>query len=304
MRTFLVLMLLASSLAGCAEAAEPSPEDQFDDVDLKATETTGVIRGLVVDSTIVPIADATVTIASLGIDTTTDAQGLFWFEDLEPGTYFLEATKDTYDTVQSSVVVEAGVDRPDIVRMLIDPIPGLLPYVDALVFKGHLTCGAAVVYTSVGCTTFGFIADQVGDSAIWAVEYSQVPHHVQGELVWKDTQTLSGNFIWQIVQHNYPGSPQPHIGYMETTDSPALAYVPYDVTQEYADWILEEGLDYRFFAGPHELCPRGVPDPSVNRFGCGVTIEQDAEAFIHQFYNFSPAEGWRFTSDGEHPIPS
>lgn len=80
-------------------------------------------------------------------------------------------------------------------------------------------------------------------------------------------------------------------------------YLDTDTINGYAEWILDKGIDYRFFGGPHELCPAGVPEQTVNRFGCGLTIDQDTDAYIHHFYNFVPDEGRRFSVDGEHPLP-
>jgi outer membrane lipoprotein-sorting protein len=52
----LSFLVAATTLAGCAESAA-TPEDAFAEEfeDLQATETTGVIRGLVVDSSINPV---------------------------------------------------------------------------------------------------------------------------------------------------------------------------------------------------------------------------------------------------------
>lgn len=292
MRAWLLVLLLA----GCAtEAPVEAPDDG-----LQATPTTGIIRGIVVDPTITPLDNVTVSVA--GLATTTGADGAFGFSGLDAGPHFLTASRPGYNSTQTSVTVVAGVDDPPLVKVLLEPNPSLQPFIDEITFQGFLACGAAVFYTSVGCTTFGTLAGLTDSEAIWSLDFDVLPGWAQGELVWTDTQPLSGRFIWQIVPSEYPGSPQPHIGHMETERSPALAYLNQSTIEEHGQWMLDKGVDYRFFAGPHELCPGGTP-AGVNRFGCGVTLEQEAEVFIHHFYNFAPAPGWRFTSDGPHAVP-
>ncbi len=306
----LTFLLFAVALAGCAEGSpkETGSDENLEGIDVKASDTTGVIRGIVVDSAIVPVANAVVSIQSLGINTTSNANGAFGFQDLAPGTYFIEAQKPGFSTVQNSVEVVAGVDEPPVLKLLMTILPGTAPYIEGISMAGYLTCGVAVFATSVGCTTFGFVADAINDQSIFSVDYAQPPQWVQGELVWEATQPLAGAFIWEIVRSEEPSSPQPHIGYRETQGSPALAYLNETVTAEHAAWIVEKGLDFRFFGGPHELCQIPVARPPGTPvgwgFGCGVTLEQEAEVFVHNFYNFSPAEGWRFTNDGAPVLPN
>ncbi len=289
-----ILILLAVGLAGCADGTPGDAGlDEFDgdDGDLKATKTTGVIRGVVVDDTITPVADAIIRIKSLSLETATNADGRFGFEDLQPGTYFVEATKARYDTKQTSVVVEAAVDKPDIVRLQIAIIPGTEPLVEPLKFNGHLTCGAAIFATSVGCTTLPLVASQIGDQSVFDHSFTDEPTHVQAELMWENTQAAAGMFIWEIT----PGG-NTHIGYRETTYSPALAYLNNATIEANRDSIMDEGgIALRFFGGPHELCG------GIYGFGCGVTIDQSATAYVHVFYNMAVMEGWRFTTNGDHP---
>ncbi len=304
MRLIVLFITASLALAGCAAPTPTGPADDdfaLDD-ELEATEETGVIRGLVVTPSIEPVDGATITLLNMGRSTTSNADGAFGFDQLAPGTYFMEVAHDGYNGTQASATVVAGVDRPPVVRVLLTPNPTTQPYIEALSFTGYLACGIAVVYTSVGCTTNGFLASMTESEAIFWLQYTNVPQWAQGELVWESTQPAGGQFIWQAVQHNYPGTPQPHIGYMETTYSPALAYLDEATTEEYHDWILDEGIDWRFFAGPHSLCPQHVGDPAVNRFGCGATLEQEAEVYIHHFHNHSPFEGWRLTEHGP-PVP-
>ncbi len=299
---------LALLLAGCAEDAAPVAEsDGFDDQfeeDLQATADTGVIRCVVVDDAITPIMGVLVTVQGAGINTTTNVNGLCGFQGLDPGSYFLEASKPGYESVQTSAQVVAGEASPAVVRILMARAPGTEPFVSPTNLNGFLTCGVAVFATSLGCTTFPFVASAIGDQSVFRHEFSGTPSHSQGELVWESTQPAAGAFIWEITDRD-----NTHIGYRETTTSPALAYINQTVLEENPQDILTDGVDYRFFGGPHELCrlPEPVPRPDEApvwySFGCGATVQQAVEIFIHDFYNFTPDEGWRFTEDGAHPVP-
>ncbi len=105
------LLALALMLAGCSDAASPGAEGPAGGPTAKEVttgKTTGAISGVIVDLAVVPIAGADVSIASLGINASTDADGSFVFLDMEPGNYFLNVAAAGYSPVQVSVAVEAG----------------------------------------------------------------------------------------------------------------------------------------------------------------------------------------------------
>ena len=60
MKGFAVAVLAALTLAGCAAntPSEPEPVADFTELDLAATSTTGIIRGIVVDEAIRPVPGA------------------------------------------------------------------------------------------------------------------------------------------------------------------------------------------------------------------------------------------------------
>lgn len=303
----IVLALLATAFAGCAGEEAPQEADPADELDLEATATTGVIRGLVVDQSINPLMDAVVTLQGTQKTMTTGADGLFGFDGLEPSSYIISVERLGYAPIKSSATVEAGVDKPPLVRVLMERVPGSEPHIVPLSFNGHLTCGVAIFVTSVGCTTLPAVAGAIGDQSIFYHSFDGVePDHIQGELVWRNNQPLAGKLIWEIV-----GDGNSHIGYRETEFSPALAYVNATVIEEQRGVIMDEGgIAFRYFGGPMDGCemPGGMPPPPPPfqrwSFGCGATIDQSADVYAHVFYNFSPVEDWRFTYDGDHPIPS
>lgn len=307
MRSLPVLLaILSLSLAGCSsgggsdpDTQEAEPEPDFGGV--QATATTGVIRGVVVDEAIRPLANVNVSLTDSGRSVLTTDNGAFGFDGLEPGTYFVQAVKLGFGTVQQSVEVQAGVDEPPIAKMVLPANPSTAPYFEAYSYDAFITCGAAIVATSVGCNTFPDVGEALGDRVYFRFEFTSLPMWTQGELVWEQTQPAGGAMIWEIVDPNYPGAPQPHTGYRETGPSPALAYINTTVLKDSEEWAVGDagegnGVQYRIFAGPHPTCT-GVG------FGCGITLNQKMTGYIHHFYNFAPTEGWRFYYDGDPKVP-
>lgn len=300
---------VALLLAGCSDAA---PQDDaagvdFSDLDLSASATTGIIRGVVVDDAIRPLAGADITVNPGGLTTRSDDNGRFGFDGLAAGVYFLSATRLGFDSMQSSVDVVAGVSEPAILRILLTALPGTEPYVEALTFNGFLTFGAAIFATSVGTTIYAPLSEALSDTSIWAVNFTTEPDWLQGELVWEHNQAAGGELIWEMTR----GCSNTHAGYRETTSSPALAYWntttirdlnATNVDDDLDYDLLEDGLCYRFFGGPHPLCK--TPDDLPQRtFGCGLTVQQRADVYAHHFYNFVPDLAWRFTLDGAPLVP-
>lgn len=146
MRALALVALLV--LAGCADAPD-TPDDEGPE--LEVTSTTGGIRGVVIDQAITPVVDAVVGLVGTESTTTTDVDGLFTFTGLEPGTYFLDVSKPLYESVQTSVEVEANVAEPPLVKVALARIPGLNPYVEAVQFDGFYECAFALVFITDSC---------------------------------------------------------------------------------------------------------------------------------------------------------
>lgn len=309
------VLLLLSGCSGAPDAPTQSEED-IDFGDVQATDTTGVIRGLVVDTAIRPLVGAQVTLPSTPANrtATTGADGQFAFDGLEPGTYFLQVSLANYTTIQAQAEVVAGESEPRITKVVLERLAGTQPFVDAYHYTGYLTFGAAIGLTSIGTTIYGPLAEQFNDKSIWYLTFTQLPMWAQGELVWEQTQPAGGDFIWEMTDTS-----NTHHGHRETRESPALAYWNTTVLEENRNTTLdpERGIAYRFFGGPHpalapgagilpprEQCPP-VPVLGYNpcSFGFGVTVQQQAEAYIHNFFNFAPPEGWRYTVDGDPAVP-
>jgi len=72
-------------------------------------ETTGTINGTISDATTSqPISGAMITTNPVTSSKTTDSEGNFLIEGIEPGTYTIQASKDGYKTNSTTVSVVAG----------------------------------------------------------------------------------------------------------------------------------------------------------------------------------------------------
>ncbi len=290
---FLMLVALASLLlAGCGAPAEPATEEDeaFDEFEAEATATTGVIRGVVVDPSITPIPDVTVTVLTTEMEITTNANGAFVFSDVEPGTYSLKASKIGYHDIQSSVTVVAGIDKPDIVRIQLLENLDAIPFYEEITTKGFHTC-ATSAFTLCnfldGILCIAGQCDILQDNTIMNIPISQQPTHINSEEVWKPTQLLGQNFDFYLERIDEGGSWN-HIRSVAGA-SPLLLVVD-------EDEIIAQG-----YGTTHDLRHRTFPqleDPTS-----AVFIDQEFTVYTHVFYNYAPPEGWRFTDSDGVPEP-
>src|SRR5688572_14229555 len=216
------LVFLFFVLPGCTGSSAPEddgagPGTDFDDLDLDATETTGVIRGVVVDDRIVPVEGAKV---ELRLDTgsevkESDAEGRFGFDALDPGTYFLSVSKLNYDSVQSTVEVVAGVDDPPVQRLLITRLFDVEPYSSLFKFEGFLQCsnGIGVGTTCVndytrllppcngGCLQDYNVSQAAGNNREYVTNMTGGWQTMVWEMVWEPTSTATSAEMALLVSY-------------------------------------------------------------------------------------------------------
>ncbi len=289
MRVLTLAVVLAVAFAGCADSSAPTnsqPDEAFEEFEgAEATSTTGLIRGVVVDASIVPIPDVVVRLPSLGLESTTTANGAFLFKDLEPGSYFLEATKVGYDKVQASASVEAGVDKPPVVRIQLTEDPGSLPIVVETTFNGFIQCSIVTpAVRAAVCAVPGIVGVDLGDDFITYLDVQGAPDFAQAELLWDSTQPLGDALALQ----NFGGS--------RSSDGPSPQMINGDNTYWAENTVSDAGeqISFRVFAG-------GLPDTQAGgTWGFGFTLQQPFEMYITIFYNAVPPEGWWFTEDGSY----
>ncbi|HJQ93089.1 MAG TPA: carboxypeptidase-like regulatory domain-containing protein [Candidatus Thermoplasmatota archaeon] len=292
-------LLTAFSVAGCSspEPASAEPVADFTGLELAATATTGVIRGIVVDDAIRPVAGATLVLQTEAgpREATSTADGVFGYDDLAGGTYFIQATKPGYTSSQTSTEVVPGVAEPPVTKILLVLDPATTPYVTAVVWNGFIECsmraGTGNLAGSVGVNACNDLPGDVqwnNQDVNFPVSVDGVPDLMQGEMIWEDTQSLGSGLSFVVGPHscadvkwNRADGASPLVIRLNQTD-----------LEDEEDFAEDAGLCYRAFSYTAE---------ETAHFG-GLVLSQRFDAYFHLFYNFLPPDGWQFSVDGE-PIP-
>ena len=296
-----VVALLLVAFAGCAEEGTPAGgEEGTEPPEVQATSDTGGIRGVVVDQAIVPVAGATVRILNEDLSAETDANGLFTFSGLDPGTYFVQATHPFYDSQQSSVDVVAGEERPPAVKIQLTRLISQNPYMTTLSFSGYIFCSANVPVgyseecgEGVGIPGSG---QRIGKNPSnkpeqeWYVDSDLVATMIM-EQVWEPSVQLSADNSGQFrtfVGVNWICDPFCGDDYrfgVAVGSSPLLFR---------ADMAEHEGLEYdtetRFTSFTY-----AADNP-------GVLLEQPYEEFVTISYVLPMPEDWSFVEGDANPF--
>lgn len=293
--------MFVTVLAGCSEPAPPAEQDEDLGLDesLEATEDTGIIRGVVVDPSVTPIADVTVALTGSGREATTNDNGAFGFGDLEPGTYFLRAEKVGFNATQTSVEVVAGDDTPPVVRIQMAPDAATTPYVQSFQFNGYMACSLSYI----ALCGLPVVDETTQDNFLATFELDGPPAWINMEAVWEGTQPTGDQFNMNMGRT--PAGPATTCC---TAQGPSPLLITANATTIQEGGIGTEGdLVHRMFAW--EMEGTGIDDhtgqcvPVVLTTYCqgpGVAIDQQYEVFVHAFFHHTPPEGWRFT---EGPVP-
>jgi hypothetical protein len=299
MRSFAVIALLAASvLSGCASPSDDAPSEDgptFDDLGLQATSSTGVIRGVVVDDAIRPIAGAKVTLLGESPrEAVTTDQGVFGFDGLPAATYFLKVHKLGYSDAQQSADVVAGVADPPIVKVQLVADASSTPYHESYVFDGFIECsGSFVVVGAAVCSIPNVLLEQNVTQDNFGVFYdlSGKPTWMQSEMVWQSTQALGSamnlQYAWDcgetlLCEHEVSG-PSP---LLLTADAEAIDTI--------------NGGDYE-----EQLFVRAFNEGLAETSGLlGLTLQQRFTVYTHVFYGYEPPADWRFSSGQPVPQPA
>lgn len=289
-------------LAGCSVPGPTGAQDDFAlDGELVATDSTGVIRGVVVDEAVVPVVGAAVAVTALGLETTVDDNGAFGFSGVEPGNHFLTVSKQGYQSQQASVAVEAGVDQPPVLRIQLLRDPATAPYVTPFQFTGFMKCSLSYI------ALCGVAPDETGDSFLAEFELAAPPTWINMEAVWEGTQPTGDQMNLNVGAT--PAGPGTTFA-TNQGPSPLLAQANATTLAEHSVGA-GENLVGRMFAW--EMEGTGIDDhtgmcvPVVLTTYCqgpGAAIDQEFELFVHAFFHYAPPEDWRFTEDPEVPRPA
>lgn len=190
------LAAAATVLAGCTggtDGEDAAPPADFGALDLEATATTGILRGIVVDEAIRPLAGADIgtTLPDGAVrNTTSAADGAFGFDGLPPATYFLTIRMPGYLTQQANADVVAGLAEPALVKVLLVADPASLPYTAIYQYDAFVACSFTLVMVSFAAC--GLAAEQTNNAFLVEYRPDKPPSFIQIEAVWDSTQVLGG----------------------------------------------------------------------------------------------------------------
>jgi hypothetical protein len=284
-RTLAFVALLSMALAGCSDGskAPPAADDRpqaYDEV--VASETTGSIVGIVVNQAIVPLAGVAVKLTSSGAEATTDAEGAFLFNGLEPGDYFVTASKLGYSPVQQSATVVAGEGEPPLLRIQLVADPSRMAFATTEIWEGFVSCAATVGADGAGYAGGHVCDESMGSRFIheFAFADGRFPSYVQDEMVWDNTQPLGDSLS--------PGYYRGGLTDWKTVTGPSPLLLSATADEVHAEEAAQgnnlTSLTVRVFPG--------------HTNGPVVTSNQQFTIYHTTFYGFTPREGWLFTADG------
>lgn len=334
-----LLTLACLVLAGCSapEAGTAPIEADFEELELEASDTTGILRGVVIDEAIRPILGVLITArggasgANLTMQTAED--GLFGFDGLEPGTYFVTASKLGFGTVQSSAEVQAGVADPAPVKIQMVADPSTAPHVVPYHMDGFMACSVRPMFIAYQCPG---LQDNILNANY---EMPTPPTWIQSEMTWESTQATGDELSLAI--NCYPGDQDPakrcESGQTTITRSEGKSPLIATINETYAaNWTLG-GPDGNplsisiFVYGRSDLdawneqviydaqkpatgndCLHWpqvggypfAPGTCMRATGPGAVLNQKIDVYTNIFFGFTPDEGWSFLDDGPHTVPS
>jgi len=310
-RWLLLLAVLAVIGAGCSDSAKEGAKAgaDFGGLGLDATDTTGIVRGVVVDERIVPVEGAGVRLRGEAEEriTTTDAEGRFGFDGLRPGTYFLTVGKLNHEAGQTTAEVRAGVDEPTIVRVLIARLSAVEPFSQLSKFEGFIQCG----YSVEGVISFLCLNDyetlvvpdipptlkEVFDSRGYVTALDGNWSTLVFELTWEPSAQGTSPEMFELVSFwNRTASD----AYARLGGAPPAVVLRLESgevgpgQQGCCDMVPPEGIQDLYVWAGIQTESGGPP--------AAVGFSQDFTIFQTNFFHAKPPEGWSYVAGDPPPF--
>lgn len=196
--TALVAVLVA--ISGCAGAGSQAITSN----DPQLPGEAGGIQGTVTDDNLVPLPNATILSPTLGVNATTDAQGMFVLQPVPPGSHWFYVQRVGFETASRVVGIEAGTMVQQ--TFSLTPLPSVEPVMYSRAMDGILGCGftfglganvCSAISTNINFSaydTYRFNWDALGPIPGWQAAVF--------ELEWVSRQALAHSLqqIWEVQE--------------------------------------------------------------------------------------------------------
>ncbi|MEA3137822.1 MAG: Carboxypeptidase regulatory-like domain [Thermoplasmata archaeon] len=322
-----VVVVVGILLSGCAADSQQGADD------LALEGSAGVLAGLVVDDAIRPVAGAAINVTGQGasLNTTSDDRGQFRLEGLAPGAYLVRASKEFYSGHEQAVIVETGVDEPELVRFQLVFEASSVPFATVYKYEGFHECGLNFIRVCsniniatwiVICGSTGgavCVGNVTGDRSLFFQRIDGTPSFIQAELFWEATLD-SGRALSLVIGggneselnsgfasgYNYTEGESPLM--LRITNHEGEASWCY---QNVDDCEVPETLNYTRIGSERTLLGQVDAGPTQEVGGCGTispcqlgaSVQQKFTMITTVFYGYEPPDDWRFTETGEAPPP-
>jgi hypothetical protein len=145
--SFVALLLTTSLFAGCIAADEPAPAKGSDVAPPTASaanfdETTGALKGTVIDEEGLPVVGVTVGLIETGLSTLTAETGEFSISNIAPGEYTVQASMLSYEPAVKRVMIEVGTVAQANFQLVVIPIDS--PYYFSDQEQGNIQCSVTL----------------------------------------------------------------------------------------------------------------------------------------------------------------
>jgi hypothetical protein len=311
----LTSVLLVALLAGCTSGGseggdEGTQSEEFqDDLGVQATETKGVLLGVVVDEAVRPLKDADVStnVAGEVVSKKTDDDGRFAFGELEPGTYIVEVSLQQYASVKSTFEVVANEQDPPVHRLQLTRMFAQAPYTEQVVFDGYIACAYAFSlsstcvndYTRVsnacpgGCLRDQEVAKKGGNNREFTTVIGPGWQSITFEMTWEPTSELGKNLGETVSYFSRPDASH----WYGSQGGPNPVWMQIDVGVEHDTAQLG--------AGDSTLIPANGTQELFTFFSAAsgnLAVNQAFRHFQTIWYYSIPPEGWSFVNGDVRPF--
>ena len=294
----------------------------------------GVLAGIVVDDAIRPLEGAFVEVVAEGVlrNSTTGADGQFRFTGLAPGAYLVRVSKQFHSSLEQAVVVQTGVEDPELVRFQLVFEASSVPFATVYKYEGFHECGFNFVrvcsniniatWIVVCGSTNGLVClgNVTGDRSLFFVAIDGIPTFLQAELVWEATVETGRALNFYVGGGNESELNSGFASAYNFTsgESPLMLRLTNHegegswCSRNVDDCEVPETLNYTRIGSERALLGQVDAGPTQDLGTCsvpvrpcqvGFSVQQKFTMFTTVFYGYEPADEWRFTETGDPPAP-